>query len=327
MTEPTMTDDASIRGYKALTEKCGFVDFCARTQIEFTGDDRVTFLHNLCTNDIKLLQAGDGCEAYVTSVRGKIIAHAFVFCTPSSLVLETASGQGDSLMAHFDRYLITEDVQLHDRTCEWCEYLLSGPQAMTVLAALGVSDAPLSQQSHCTIHVGKVEAWLRRVPILSAPTFLIGAAVADSDVLKQAFQSADAVECNLESFHMARLETGFPWFPVDVNEDNLPQEVARDEQAISFNKGCYLGQETVARLDAMGHVNRMLTGIKIDDASLPVVGAEITSDGQVVGKITSVTYSPRLQTPIALTVLRCSALKSPLQVSGSSASVVPLPLV
>lgn len=126
---------------------------------------------------------------------------------------------------------------------------------------------------------------------------------------------------------MARLETGFPWFPVDVNEDNLPQEVARDEQAISFNKGCYLGQETVARLDAMGHVNRMLTGIKIDDASLPVVGAEITSDGQVVGKITSVTYSPRLQTPIALTVLRCSALKSPLQVSGSSASVVPLPLV
>ena len=315
-----------MNGYDALTKESGLVDFCDRTQIEFSGEDRSAFLHNLCTNDINNLNSGDGCEVFITTVRGKVLAHGIVFCTPTSLILETAAGQGDLLMAHFDRYLINEDVQLYDRSSEWCEYLLSGPQAEQVLAELYVAEIPATQGAHQAVQVDRVDGWIRRVPWLSASTFLIGTARLDAETLWGCLLKAGAHECDLDSFHVVRLETGYPWFPVDIGEANLPQEVARDEEAISFQKGCYLGQETVARLDALGHVNQILTLIQLAGSVVPSEGTEIVSDGQAVGRVTSATFSPRLQAPIALTVLRCSALRQALNVGEITASVVALPV-
>src|SRR5437660_1325413 len=108
-----------IEQYRALTCGAGLVDFSDRTQVELSGDDRVSFLHNFCTNDIRKLPAGAGCEAFITTVQGKILAHVVVFSGPDSLVLETVPGQAEQIVQHLDRYLIREKVTLRDRSEEW----------------------------------------------------------------------------------------------------------------------------------------------------------------------------------------------------------------
>ena len=302
--------------YESLTQKCGFVDLGHRTQIELTGDDHLAFLHNLCTNEIKGLEVGGGCEAYLTSVRGKVIAHILVFRTAEGLIVETAAEWGQTLMEHFDRYIIMEDVQLQDHSSDWRELLVSGAEACEGLARLGVAEVPREIGDHRPTTIGEQQVWLRRVPFLGQPTFVIAIRQDQAAATEEALRNADFVACSEESFHRVRVETGFPWFPQDVGDDNLPQEVARDQQAISFTKGCYLGQETVARLDALGHVNRILTTIQLEGNRVPGLGAEVHVDGQVVGKLSSVAYSPQHDSVLGLTILRCSALKSSLQVDG-----------
>src|ERR1700761_8211360 len=115
--------------YTALTDGAGIVDFSNRTQIELTGADRAKFLHNLCTNTVRDLPVGKGCEAFLLNVKGHIVSHVFVFICPNSIVLETVPDQAERLIAHLDRYLIREDVQLADRSQEWSEIYLAGPQA------------------------------------------------------------------------------------------------------------------------------------------------------------------------------------------------------
>ena len=103
---------------------------------------------------------------------------------------------------------------------------------------------------------------------------------------------------------MARIERGQPYYGRDIHDRSLPQEVARDAQALSFVKGCYIGQETVARIDALGHVNKTLIGVKFAGEQVPAAGMELTRDGQPVGQVTSAAFSPRLSAPLALAYVR-----------------------
>jgi folate-binding protein YgfZ len=117
-------------------------------------------------------------------------------------------------------------------------------------------------------------------------------------------QSAGAAQCSLAALHMARIEHGFPWFGWDITEKNLPQEVNRHQRTISFHKGCYLGQETVARIDALGHVNRLLVVVRCQSPRVPEVDALLSCDGQSVGHVTSAAYSPRFDAGLALAYVR-----------------------
>src|SRR5215813_8060452 len=112
--------------HATLTDGTGLVDFSHRTQLEFTGADRAKFLHNLCTNVVRDRPVGSGCEAFVLNVKGHVVGHVFLFVCPDSIVLETVPDQAATLMAHFERYLIREDVQIANRTNQWFELLLAG---------------------------------------------------------------------------------------------------------------------------------------------------------------------------------------------------------
>jgi len=127
---------------------------------------------------------------------------------------------------------------------------------------------------------------------------------------------------------MARLEAGFPFFDRDITAENLPQEVGRDAQAISFQKGCYLGQETVARIDALGHVNRVLRGVKFDGPAVPPPATVLLAGGKEVGRVTSAAWSPRRRAPLAFAYLRQSAAKAGTRLESSTgpSEVVALPL-
>jgi folate-binding protein YgfZ len=130
------------------------------------------------------------------------------------------------------------------------------------------------------------------------------------------------------AFETARTEDGVPLFGVDFDDRNLPQEVGRNELAISFTKGCYLGQETVARIDALGHVNQQLAGVRFVGVDLPEPGAVLSRDGHDAGRVTSAIYSPRLQAPLALAMLRreLAAVGNPLDSPVGACEVVGLPV-
>jgi len=291
--------------YAALTRGAGLVDFTSRTQLELTGADRASFLHNLCTNSVRDLAPGSGCEAFVLNVKGHIVGDVFIFASPNSHVVETVPGQGEKLLAHFDRYLIREDVGLRDRSQEWAEALLAGPRAASILGQLGLT-SPIGRLTHVAAQLNNHPLWLRKVDLTGPEDFLVACPHDNFAGMRASLISAGAAACGEEAFQAARIEHGTPLYGTDIGEDNLPQEIGRDQLAISFIKGCYLGQETVARIDALGHVNRLLRGVRFWCDAVPSAGTPLFSDSsnKPVGQITSSCWSPRLKSPLALAFLK-----------------------
>lgn len=320
--------------YAPLTQGAGLVDFSRRTQIELTGVDRASFLHNFCTNQVRDLPIGQGCEAFILNTKGHIVGHVFVFVCPASIVLETVPNQAERLITHLDRYLIREDVQFVDRSSTWSEFYLAGSKAAQVLQKLGWQP-PQDRLAHTACEFSTGHVWLRNAD-LTPGGFLLGFPREVGAQLHAALTAAGAVDRTLEAFEAARIEAGTPFYGRDITEENLPQEIARDRMAISFTKGCYLGQETVARIDALGHVNRQLCGVKFSsDAAVPPPGTPLqqaasVSDApaKVIGRVTSACWSPRLKAPLALALNHReraavgTQLKSPI----GEAEVVQLPL-
>lgn len=289
--------------YTALREQAGWADASGRVRIEVSGNDRVTFLNGFCTNDVKRLAPGQGCEAFVTNVKGKTVGHLLLFCEIDRIVLETAMAQAATLINHLDRYVIREDVVFENVSDARARVLVGGENVTDIIRQLTGANAD-SYLDHCACNVAGVESVLHRVDMLGSPTYLLAFSSDEFENVTAALDRAGVMPCSEPVVEMARLENGFPLFGTDINDDNLPQEVGRDELAISFTKGCYLGQETVARLDALGHVNRLLVGVKFSGDQLPPAGSELFVDEQPAGRITSVAWSPALSAPLALAYVR-----------------------
>ena len=313
--------------HAALTQGVGSADLSDRTRLEIRGADRTSFLHAFCTNDIKRLSPGHGCEAFITSPQGKTLGHVLVFCEPDRLLLDTSPAQAQPLIAHCTKYVITEDVEFVDRTGESGNLLVAGPQAPPLIERLAGAAPPSELLASARIRIADVEAVIRRVDYCGHGSFFVQVAVASLSALWSAIQQAGAIPCGPDAVEAARVEAGFPLFGRDITEDNLPQEIGRDAQAISFTKGCYLGQETVARIDALGHVNRLLVGLKYSGREVPASGSPIAANGNEVGHITSAVWSPALDAPLALGYIRRLHAKPGTAVltSAGPAEVVSLP--
>lgn len=297
-------------------------DLSDRSQLELTGNDRVKFLHGFCTNDIKKLTPGDGCEAFVCNIQGKVLGHIFVFCTERSLWIDSVPGQEDALFNHLDRYLINEDVQIHRRSGS-CRMLYWHQEPWPDEIASAAADAARR---------------LAERPVLSHATFSAGDAAYELckvDWLGEGDWLLSSPQLNIEGYSVApselwnalRIEAGFPIYGVDITADNLAQEVNRTARAISFTKGCYLGQEPIARIDALGHVNRELHRLEISSPESFGSGGLLTDPetGTQIGVLTSVAAS--VSTPgkvVALGYLRTKycAVGSTVRVENGTATVV-----
>lgn len=265
-------------------------DLSDRTQIEVQGADRAKFLHGFCTNDIKALGPGQGCEALFTNIKGRVLGHAFVFATAQSLWLDTIPGQEATLISHLDRYLIREDVQLIGRSQERGELFVTGPHAAQLL----MLDEGLPPYGSVAREAFGNALDIRRADILGEPGFLLSMPRA---ALQTTLLSLQAVGCRIgsaEEFESRRIAAGFPYYGRDITDENIAQEVARTKQCISFTKGCYLGQEPIARLDAMGHTNRELRRVRFESGAKPTAGASLLSadSDDAAGVITSVAPIP-----------------------------------
>jgi folate-binding protein YgfZ len=275
-----------------------------RAQIALRGADRASFLHNLSTNDIRRLAPGQGCEAFLLNAPGKVLAHVYVFAEAEQLVLDTVQGQGEFLLRHLDRYLIREKVELVPRP-DRHDLLLSGPKTAELLARLGVMSAPSEHCSHVESHIAEHPVTIRRVDLAGAESHLITTDTTNVGPVWTALCQTGATPCGMSAFTATRIAAGVPLFGIDITDANLPQEIGRDRQAISFTKGCYIGQETVARIDALGHVNRLLVGLRGTGETAFPAGMELhAEDGKSVGVVTSTAYFHRLKQPIALGYVR-----------------------
>lgn len=290
--------------YEALTAGVGVVDFAARTRIEVTGDDRASFLHNLSTNDVKGLSPGSGCEAFLLNARGHVLAHVFILCRPESLVVETVAGQSEFLLNHLNRYLIREKVELHDRTADWGELLVAGNQTAEVLKDILTGDLPAERLQNAELTVAGASVIAARVEMTPAPGYLLLASADMTTSVHESLLSHGAMLCEQDAFDAARIEAGFPLYGIDISDGNLPQEIGRDALAISFKKGCYLGQETVARIDALGHVNKTLVRLRCEGTEVPPPDTELRAAEQLVGNVTSAAFSPRAGAALALGYVR-----------------------
>ena len=269
---------------KLLQRQAGLIDVSDRTLIKLSGADRATFLHNMCTNDIKKLSPGTNVEAFITDVRGKTVGHVTVLCTDDALYLETVRNQSETLINQLDRYVIREDVQLQEVAAAK-KLLLAGPEAPRILAdRFGFGQAGRGLRNAIVDTAGG-ELIVAAMP-WSEHAWLLVFDEQNAGTLPEEVTTAGAVNCEQAAFEPLRIAYRYPWFDVDFDASNLPQELDRDARAISFTKGCYLGQETVARIDALGHVNRILSLVKSE--SEVATGTELSFDGKSVGVISSI---------------------------------------
>ena len=271
-----------------------------RGRILARGEDRVSFLQGQTTNDVNALKPGDGCLALVLTGKGKLRGDVRVACFPEHLLLDLEGAVAGAVKQHLERFIIMEDVVLEDVSEATAALLVTGPTArLLVESVLGRAVPPLSEAGWVEIQglalMGDPAAGMEGLMILGEPRPV--------DDLARVLLERGAGRMGELGFEALRIEAGLPRWGHEMDEDTLPGEVGL-EHALSYTKGCYTGQETMARIKNFGHVNRRLVGLSLCGDELPAPGATLEADGKVVGRVTSATVAPMLDWPVALGIVR-----------------------
>jgi len=308
--------------YRTVTEASGLLDRSERGKLALTGPDAKSFLQGQVTNDVEALAPGEGCYAAFLTPKGKMMGDLRILDAGDELLLDTKRTALQELFNMIRRFSIGFDVELHKRTLERGLLSLLGPESEAVAGSgsgggSGGGGLGEAEHSNAVLTVGGIEARAIRTDL--GIDLLCDAA--DVDGLRAALgvvAVSDAVaEC-------LRVESGRPRYGVDLDDSVIPQEAGLNERAVSFTKGCYVGQETVARLHYRGKPNRHLRGLRLSEPAS--TGDELTFEGRPVGRVGSVALSPRFG-PIALALVRREApVGSAVAVGdGARGEVVELP--
>ncbi|RME44106.1 MAG: aminomethyl transferase family protein [Deltaproteobacteria bacterium] len=319
----------------AVRTRAGLIDLSWRGKLELTGEGRVKFLHGKVTNDIQALSEGEGCAAVMCNAKGKMLADLRVYATADRLRLEMHGGLATKVYQIFEDSIFFDPVAVEDVTEKFAIFGVEGPEARTLLEG-GLEASPLPQATftHTLTRILGEEVWVTRggetgaeayhlwIPIGSAPPFW--------EKLLEVGREVGLTPVGFKAYDTLRLEAGTPWYGTDTDEQTIPLEAGL-ERAISFTKGCYLGQEVIARIEARGHVNWKLCGLRLTE---PVAaGEEVFAEGEGIGRITSAGFSPTLGFPIALARLRREYAEPETRLHlrpggrNVSATVLPLPFL
>ncbi len=291
--------DTLAPDYRTITETCGLFDRSERGKLALTGRDAASFLQGQVTNDVEGVAAGDGCYAAFLTPKGKMLGDLRILATGEELLLDTERVALQGLFNMIRRFSIGYDVELHKHTLERGLISLIGPDAAAIAGAL---DLPAHEHAHALLSVAGTGARTRAIRTDVGVDLLCDAA--DTDALRSALEDAGAPAVAAAAVECLRVEHGRPRYGIDLDDSVIPQEAGLNERAVSFTKGCYVGQETVARLFYRGKPNRQLRGLRL---SAPAeLGDSLTFEGRAVGELTSVAESPRFG-PIALALVRREA--------------------
>jgi folate-binding protein YgfZ len=288
---------ASATDYTAITEACGLLDRSERGKLALSGADAKSFLQGQVSNDTERLTPGTGCYAAFLTPKGKMLGDLRILDTGDELLLDTERVALQELFNMIRRFSVGYAVELHKRTLERGLLSLIGP---TASALLGPARPAEAEHAHTEVELHGVAARAIRTDV----GFDLLCDSADTERLAAALEQAGAVPVSLEAVECLRVEHGRPRYGIDLDDSVIPQEAGLNERAVSFTKGCYVGQETVARLFYRGKPNRQLRGLRC--AAPPSGGETLSFGGRTVGRVTSTAVSPRFG-PIALALVRREA--------------------
>ncbi len=313
----TVATIAPTDEYAAVSERAGLIDRSERGKLALTGSQAKEFLQGQVSNDVEALTPGTGCYAAFLTPKGKMLGDLRVLDAGDELLLDTERVALQPLFNMIRRGTIGYDAQLHKRTLERGLISLIGPESATVAGATALQH---EEHSHVELKLSGIPA--RAIRTDAGIDLLCDAA--RTDELHGALLEAGAQEISEATAECVRIERGRPRYGVELDEGVIPQEAGLNERAVSFEKGCYVGQETVARLHYRGRPNRLLRGLR---ASAPVEpGSPVTFNDKEVGRVASATVSPRFG-PIALALVRREAEPGSTVAVGDqlTAQVVELP--
>jgi len=310
--------DEALDEYTAITERCGLLDRSERGKLALAGAGAKEFLHGQVSNDIEGLRAGRGCYAALLTPKGKMLGDVRVLDTGEELLLDTERVALQELFNTIRRFGIGYEFELLKRTLECGLFSLLGPGSYAAVGDLSLAHA--DEHVHRMVEIDGIAA--RAIRTLDGVDLLYDADLAPALSEALAKQAQPVSEGAAETL---RIERGRPRYGLDIDESVIPQEAGLNERAVSFTKGCYVGQETVARLFYRGKPNRLLRGLRL--TSPAATRDQLMFENKLVGSLGTVSESPRLGW-IALALVRREAPPgSTVTVGedGASAEVVELP--
>jgi folate-binding protein YgfZ len=302
-----MIQHDSAAAYVAARHRTAIVDRSHLGRVVVSGTERASYLQGLLTNDIVALKAGHGCYAAYLTAQGRMIADLHVYELGDAMLLTMIGAVKDVVLAKLDQFIFSEDVQLGDVTDTFAQVAVIGPGAGASVAAI-VSGVPEDQLRAMPEHSNLRSTWAGGTVIVvhvvdtGEPGFDLHVERAQAGALKAALIAGGAVELDEADAEVLRIESGVPLFGRDMDEETIPLEAGIESQAISFTKGCYVGQEIIIRVLHRGHgrVARKLVGLTIDGDHVPAAGSAIRSGDREIGRVTSTAMSPELKRPVAL---------------------------
>jgi folate-binding protein YgfZ len=291
--------------YDALRHTAGVLDLSFRGRLCLLGADRLRFLNGQVTNNIKDLAPGQGCYAALVSAKGKLQTDLHVYRLQDELLLDFEPGLSARVTERLEKFIIAEDVQIVDVAPHYGLLSVQGPKAADLLRRLA-TPLPLPDNP-MAIAKADGEIYVSRLPRLRSDGFDLFVPVASLRPIAGQLAAAGCL-CGWQALETARIEDGIPRFGIDMDETNLAPE-ALDSRAISYAKGCYIGQEVIARIRTYGQVAKSLRRLRIDGdlKELPAPGAKLFLGDKEAGYITSSARSPAFQTVIALGYIRRDA--------------------
>ncbi len=316
---PARFDSVEVE-YAAIRREAALVDFPQRGTLEVTGAERIPYLQRMLTQDLKPLQSGPGAvRSFWLNRKGRIDADMLVVETGERLLIELDAAVAPSVASALMQFVFSEDVQVIDATDRWARFEIHGPGSIALLESSGVGADPSLGIVHarrdmcgvpgiaCAVPRDRAdEAWSRLLAAGGSAGAATGAAATSAAPGRQR-----ARPCGWLAFNIARIEGGSPLFMVDFGTASLPHETSLIESRVSFTKGCYLGQEVVARMQSLGKPKQVIVAFKASRDALPSGGAQVFTrrdDGGIgdeVGVVTSSALSPMLgAAPIGLATIR-----------------------
>ncbi len=324
--------------HTALRTTAAVIDLGFRGRFCLTGADRVRLLHGQVTNDVAGLAVLAGCYAAFVSNKGRMQADAFIYALPNELLVDLEPGLTATLLQRLDHYIVADDVQCIDVAPYYGLLTVQGPRAAAVLERLALGVA-LPEQNLGVAHLTDPtlgEIYLTRNARTGSTGFDLFIPIEVQamvlDKLVSAVRAEGGALAGWDALELARIEAGIPRFGIDMDETHLAPETGIGTRAISYSKGCYIGQETIARIRTYGQVGKALRGLRLPDdlTALPTRGDKLVREGREVGSITSVIRSPDVGV-VALGYVRreCNTIGTELLLRTGEievpAKIIPLP--
>ncbi len=285
-------------GYVALRERAAWLDLSGRGKIRASGEDRARLLHAMTSNDVEGLQPGQGCYAFFLNAQGRILADVNLLCFEEYFLLDTEPETRTKIFEHLDRYIIADDVTIEDQTDRMATIAIEGPQASVVLAQLGL---PAPETPYSFVRWG--ESTIANLNTTGAGGFFLIIPVGAKPAIVAQLASAGVPPATPEEARIVRLEHGRPRYGEEITERYLVQETGQ-LHAVSFHKGCYLGQEIVERVRSRAQIHRVLRRLEIDTTEPPPPGVKLKSGEADAAEIASAVFSPALGKTVALAYVR-----------------------